>query len=89
MNQVVNRQAAKPCIQIEVRGNVHTGKTAVAAVITKALREAFPGKDITLFSTDGDIEGDIISYEQDPAAYQERLRNAGAIEVVDYDNRVS
>lgn len=84
MNQVTKIEAVKPCIEVEVRGKSHTGKSTVAGVIKKALAEAFPGHEVTLTTTDGGRAVDLSEISGEDL--QKRLKDVEVIQVLDIDN---
>lgn len=88
MTDITPIDPPKPHLEIEIRGKHHTGKSAVAAVVAKALREHFPGHKIHVISTDGNIKEVTAQLEEDPITFQERLKNAGNIHVLDMDSRL-
>lgn len=84
MNQVTKIEDVKPCIEIEIRGKNHTGKSTVAGVVTKALKEAFPNHNVVLTSTDGMIPANLTGVT--PEDLKMRLKAVETIQVLDIDN---
>lgn len=87
MSEITPLNIPKPLIEVEVRGSHHTGKTAVAVVIAEALRKHFGDHQVNVVSTDGMIKETTHDLQRDPVAFQERLKNAGNIVVLDLDGR--
>lgn len=50
------REQRENVIGINITGPAHIGCTTVAAIIKKALEDAFPDKTINVFNTDGDFK---------------------------------
>ncbi len=82
--QVVSK---KPGLEIEIRGKNHTGKTAMTVAIAKVVADNVPGHKINVGSTDCMVKDARAALDADPVAFRERLKDVGAISILDIDNQ--